>query len=138
VRNGPVGWWAGSFHSRPGGEFRALDDNFHCIGGVPCDVTQALDRTIIAQDAEEADSGATKDGHRLRRLAGMNPAGILAKVDIAYPVQAIFDGPMAAQNLCQALGIRPGWRQAGDPEADQRVTSTARLAEISHLGQCLQ
>ena len=126
-------WILGSFHFRPGGQFGTLDDKFDCISSVPGEVTQSLNWTVVAQDAQEADGDVAEAGHDLRCFAGMNATGILAKVDIAYPMQAILDSPVPAKDGCEVFGVRPTRRQAGNTEAHRDSAGPAALVDAVAL-----
>ena len=81
-------------------------------------MAQAFDRAVVAQEAQEAECHVAEERHDLGRFAGMDAAGILAADDIAHPMQAVFDAPMAAHEGRQPFGIGLRRGQAGDTEDD--------------------
>ena len=68
-------------------------------------MAQAFDRAVVTQEPQEAERHVAEDRHDLGRFAGMDAAGILTEDDIAHPMQAVFDTPMAAHEGRQPFGI---------------------------------
>jgi hypothetical protein len=79
-------------------------------------MAQAFDRAVVAQESQEAERHVAEDRHDLGCIAGVDAAGILAEDDIAHPMQAVFDAPIAAHEGRQPFGIGLSRRQAGDAE----------------------
>jgi hypothetical protein len=88
---------------------------------------------IVAQEAEETDCQVTEDRHDLGRFAGMDAAGIFAADNIAHPMQAVFDAPMAAHQGRQPCGIGLRRRQAGDAEHDLDAAHAGALIDTLPL-----
>lgn len=67
-----------------------------------------------AGQTDEADGEVAQGGQDLGSEALAHAAAILVEGDVADPVQAVFDAPVAAVELDEALGGGLLWGQAGD------------------------
>ena len=86
-------------------------------------------RGCRSQEPQEADRHVAEDRHGLGGFAGMDATGILAEDDIAHPVQAVFDAPMAADEGRQPFGIGVGRGQSGDTEDHRGSTGAGVLVD---------
>ena len=118
----------GSFHSRPGGQFGTFGDKSDCIGWIPGEVAQALNRAVVAQEGEQADGQVAEERHDLGRVAGVDAAGILGEVDIAHPMQPVLDAPVATVDGGQAFGIGLGRVRLVMPKPTLALRAPVRLS----------
>ena len=94
-------------------------------------MAQAFDRAVVAQETQEAERHVAEDRQDLGCIAGVDAAGILAEDDLAHPVQAVFDAPMAAHEGSQTLGIGLSRGQAGDTCTLRCAWCSARVPKIT-------
>ena len=92
-------------------------------------MAQAFDRAVLTQETQEAERHVAEKRHDLGCVAGMDAAGILAADDIAHPMQAVFDAPMAAREGGQTFGIGLSRGQAGDAKDDLDATHAGALID---------
>lgn len=81
-------------------------------------MAQSRSNPSEAEEANEADGGVAQGSHGLGCVTRTDMAGIFAESDVANPVQAVFDAPVASNQGGQAMGIGTLGGQAGDVEVD--------------------
>jgi hypothetical protein len=73
--------------------------------GVPaCTFAPELDGFFVDGGSDQIDGEVTDDGHVYGAVSLSQPRLILAESDVEYPVQAVFDRPVAAHGFGGAGG----------------------------------
>ncbi len=75
-------------------------------GERPCGIGAQCRRDVgMAGAAQDPDGGIAQGGHDLGRMARANLAAIFIEGDVAHPMQAVLDAPMAPPKGGQAGGV---------------------------------
>ena len=94
---------AGSFHFHSGERREWPRHKLDSLGGMQGEVTQRGGDTWIARQAHQANGQVPNGGHNLRRRTTAYTAVIFIKVHVAHPVQPVFDTPVTAGDVQQAI-----------------------------------
>lgn len=70
--------------------------------------------TLDSQKAQQADDQIAQGGHHRRAVFLSDARPVLVEGDIAHPVAAVFDRPMAPVEIEQFSSVCAIWREAGD------------------------
>ena len=82
--------------------------------GAGGEVAKGGENLVKAGGSHQREADIAQRGEILRAVLGFRPAGVFAERDVADPVQAIFDAPVAAIQSEQIGGGRSLSREAGD------------------------
>jgi len=108
------------------------------FAGAIAEIAEGNGDFCTAGEMKQIDRGVAKGGKILRPVTGFYLALVLAERDIAHPMQAIFNTPVAAPTPYQKRRVSPFARKAGDGvlNLDRRAAfALGRTFETADLSQ---